>query len=259
MRLLRREEGETLSDAWAWTLGSVALVSLLSLSGAATLLISEARFRKIVLVLVSFAAGALLADAFLHLIPELAEEYGLDTGLSLLILGGLGSFFVIEKFLRWHHAHFATEDVIHPVAVTNLVGDSIHNFIDGALIAGAFLADTRLGVGTTIAVALHEIPQEIGDLGILVHAGMTRKRALVMNLFTAMWAIAGAVLALLVADAFAELEKVLLAMTAGGFIYIAGANLIPELQRETKISVAFTQLFGIGGGVALMAALTLLE
>ncbi len=247
------------SNAWVWTIGSVFLVSVLSLSGAAMLLMSEERFRRVVLVLVSFAAGALLGDAFLHLLPELAEGGGLSTGISLLVLAGIGTFFIIEKVLHWHHAHFATEDVIHPVAFTNLIGDAIHNFIDGALIAGAFLSNTKLGISTTLAVVLHEIPQEIGDLGILVHAGLTRRKALLLNLMTALWALAGAVLALSVSGAFGGVERVLVALTAGGFVYIAGADLIPELQRETRLSTAATQFAGIAAGVGLMALLTMLE
>ncbi|MGH2830906.1 MAG: ZIP family metal transporter, partial [Actinomycetota bacterium] len=200
-----------MNAAWAWSLGSVGVVSLLSLSGGIALMFDEERFRRMLLILVSFAAGALLGDAFLHIIPELAEGGGIDRGLSLLILAGLGAFFVIEKILHWHHAHFRSEEVIHPVAVTNIIGDGLHNFIDGALIAGAFATNTNLGLATTVAVALHEIPQEIGDLGILVHAGLSRRRALMLNLTTALTAVLGAVLALLLADAVPNAERSLLA------------------------------------------------
>lgn len=248
-----------MSAAWGWSLASVGVVSLLSLSGAVALLAGEQRFRRIVLVLVSFAAGALLGDAFIHLIPELADDGGLTTGTMLMVLAGVGTFFVIEKVLHWHHAHFASEDVVHPVAVTNLIGDGIHNFIDGALIAGAFLTSTHVGLGTTLAVALHEIPQEIGDMGILVHAGLTRKRALMLNLATALAAVVGAVLTLVLSGALDGVERTLLALTAGGFVYIAGADLIPELQRETRLSTTATQFAGIGAGVGLMALLTLIE
>lgn len=243
------------ASVWAWSLGSVVTVSLISLVGGFTLLLRDRFLRPIVLVLVSFAAGALLGDAFIHLIPELAESGPLDTATSLLILGGLALFFLIEKVLHWHHAHFATEDVIHPVAWTNLIGDGIHNFIDGLLIAGAFLTDTGLGIGTTIAVMLHEIPQELGDMGILVHAGLSKRKALLYNFSTALMSLMGAAVALAIAGSIEDLSRFLLAITAGGFVYIAGSDLIPELQRETRVSTAAVQFTGICAGIALMAAL----
>ncbi|HVL89301.1 MAG TPA: ZIP family metal transporter [Actinomycetota bacterium] len=251
--------GAASASVWAWSLLSVTGISAIALVGGLTFLLREQVLRPVVLLLVSFAAGALLGDAFIHLIPELAEEAGFDLSLSLLILAGVGVFFVIEKVLHWHHAHLPTEEVIHPVAWTNLIGDGIHNFIDGTLVAGAFLTDTKLGIGTAIAVALHEIPQELGDMGILVHAGMSKKRALLLNLSTALVSLAGVALALLLAGAVDDLSRILLALTAGGFVYIAGSDLIPELQRETRIPTAILQLTGLSLGVGLMAALTLLE
>lgn len=248
------------ASVWAWSMLSVGGISAIALLGGLTFLLRERMLRPVVLMLVSFAAGALLGDAFIHLIPELAETGdGLTLGISMLILAGVGVFFLIEKVLHWHHAHLPTEEVIHPVAWTNLIGDAIHNFIDGLLIAGAFLADTKLGIGTAVAVALHEIPQELGDMGILVHAGLSKKRALLLNVSTALVSIAGVALALVLAGSIGDLSRVLLALTAGGFVYIAGSDLIPELQRETRIATATLQFSGIALGVALMAALTLLE
>lgn len=246
-------------NAWGYSLAAVGGVSLLSLGGAVVLLLREDLLKRVILPLISFSVGALLGDAFLHLLPELAENGGLTTGVSLAVLGGIGGFFVLEKFLHWHHAHIATEDVIHPVAVTNLVGDAIHNFVDGAIVAGAFLVSVPLGVTTTIAVALHEIPQEIGDLGILVHAGLERRRALLLNFLSALAALAGAAITLAVAGSIDGLERALVAVTAGGFVYIAGADLIPELQRETRPATSFVQLAGLAAGVGVMAVLLLLE
>jgi zinc and cadmium transporter len=248
-----------LLNAWGYTLIAVVAVSLLSLCGAAMLLLRADAVRRSILVLISFSVGALLGDALIHILPELAEDGGFTVGVSFLILGGIGGFFVLEKFLHWHHAHIASEDVIHPVAVTNLVGDAVHNFVDGVIIAGAFLASVPLGITTTLAVAVHEIPQEIGDLGILVHAGLPPRRALQLNALSAMAALAGGVLTLILAGTIDGLATPLLAITAGGFIYIAGADLIPELHRETRIRTSLIQFGGILGGVAIMGLLLLLE
>lgn len=244
---------------WGYTFAAVGGVSLLSLVGAFALLLRSETFHRVILLLISFSVGALLGDAFIHLLPELAEDGGLTTGTSLLILAGIGFFFGLEKFLHWHHAHIASEDVIHPVARLNLVGDAMHNFVDGAIIAGAFVASVPLGVATSIAVALHEIPQEIGDLGILVHAGVERRRALKLNFVTALAALLGAALTLALSNSVENLARSMIAITAGGFVYIAGADLIPELQRETRPASSFMQLAGVVAGVAVMALLLLIE
>ena len=246
-------------NAWGYTFAAVGSISLLSLGGGFALLVRERAFRRSVLVMISFSVGALLGDVFLHILPELAADGGITPGVSMVILAGIAGFFVLEKFLHWHHAHIASEDVIHPVAITNLVGDAIHNFVDGAIIAGAFLVDPALGVTTAIAVALHEIPQEIGDLGILVHAGMRLKRALLLNFVSALAALLGSGLTLALAGSIEGLERTLLAVTAGGFVYIAGADLIPELQRETRPATSAIQLVGVVSGVAVMALLLTLE
>ncbi|HEX8098858.1 MAG TPA: ZIP family metal transporter, partial [Actinomycetota bacterium] len=151
------------------------------------------------------------------------------------------------------------ENPIHPVAISNLIGDGVHNFVDGAIIAGAFLVNVPLGVTTTLAVALHEIPQEFGDFGVLIHAGLKPKRALQLNFLSGLTAVAGGLITLLLADAVAGLARPLLAMTAGGFIYIAGADLIPELHRETDAGTSIIQFVAMVGGFAVMALLLLVE
>lgn len=246
-------------SAWAATFVAVGGVSLLSLSGASTLVFKPEVLRRSLLPLISFSVGALLGDAFLHLLPELSEDRGLDTGTSLTIMAGIAGFFVLEKFLHWHHAHIASEDVIHPVAVTNLVGDALHNFVDGAIIAGAFLVGTPIGITTTLAVALHEIPQEMGDLGILVHAGLPVKRALLLNFLSGLAALLGAAMTLVLADSIEGIARTMIAITTGGFVYIAGADLIPELQRETRPTTSLIQFTGALAGVGIMALLLLLD
>src|SRR3712207_1378432 len=174
-------------SVWAYTLIAVAVLSAISVVGAATLVLSAATLQRSLIVLISFAAGALLGDAFLHLLPEVSESpNGFDVPASLALLGGVVAFFVLEKMLHWHHPPVPHEEVIHPVAVTNLVGDALHNFVDGAIVAGSFVVSPELGLATAIAVGLHEIPQELGDFGILIHAGVKPKRALFLNFATAL-------------------------------------------------------------------------
>ena len=244
---------------WAATLIAVGVVSLMSLSGALALVGREKLLRRGLIFLIAFAAGALLGDAFLHILPEIAESgAGFDLGTSVAILAGVVAFFSLEKILHWHHAHIPHEEVIHPVAVTNLVGDGLHNFIDGAIIASAFLVSKEIGIATAVAVAIHEIPQELGDFGILVHAGMKPKRALALNLVSALASVAGAVLVLLTTK-IGAVEDLLLPFTAGAFVYIASTDLIPELHKEPKMMQSLVQLAGLVAGIGVMAALLALE
>jgi zinc and cadmium transporter len=179
---------------------------------------------------------------------------------SLLVIGGFAIFFVLEKFIRWRHVGSATgERNIQPVVAINLIGDGAHNLIDGMLIAASFMVSTTIGLTTTLAIVLHEIPQEIGDFGILVHGGLSIRKALLFNLAAATLAILGAVITILIGDRFKDFADYLLPVTAGGFIYIAGPDLIPELQQERKISVSALQFAALGLGVAIMALLTILE
>ena len=161
---------------WAETLVGVVLVSALSLAGGLVLLLKGDGLRRALEVLVPFAAGALIGEAVIHAIPEVAESPdGFGVAASVAMTAGIVSFFALEKILHWHHAHFPSEDVIHPVAVSNLVGDGLHNFVDGAIIAAGFLASWEVGVATVVAVAIHEIPQELGDFAIMLKSGLTRQ------------------------------------------------------------------------------------
>jgi zinc and cadmium transporter len=249
-----------MDSTWVAPLVAVAVISLLSLVGAITLVLKPRVLQRSLIVLISFAAGALLGDAFLHLIPEIAESpEGFTQQASLSILAGVLGFFVLEKVLHWHHAHMPSEEVLHPVAITNLIGDALHNFVDGTIIAGSFLASPELGVATAVAVAVHEIPQELGDFGILIHAGLKPTKALAMNLLSALTGVAGA-LALLVASSFVSgLSEVLVPFTAGGFVYIASTDLLPELHREPEAGKSLVQLLGLVLGIAFMVALLRLE
>lgn len=240
-------------------LAALVIISALSLIGVVTLVVAPKTLKKGLIVLVAFAAGALLGDAFIHIIPEVAEsEAGFDLKASLMIIGGLVTFFVLEKTLHWHHSHMPAEEVMHPVATMNLVGDGLHNFIDGAIVAAAFAVSPQVGVATAIAVGLHEIPQELGDFGILVHAGMRPRRALLMNLATGLASVLGGVLTLMLASV-ASIGETLLPFTAGAFVYIASTDLIPELHKEPEPGKSLIQVLSLVMGVGTMVALASLE
>jgi zinc and cadmium transporter len=244
---------------------SVLAVSAVSLAGLLTLSMGEARVRRLATIFVAFAAGALLGDTFLHLVPEIFAS-GKDTlRASLLILAGVLLFFVVEKLLAHRHGilhrHHHPESSARPtLAAMNLFGDAIHNYIDGLLIGASWLVSPELGVTTTIAVLLHEIPQELADFGILVHSGLSVRRAALLNLASAAVAILGTTTAIIAGGVMHErLTAILIPLTAGGFVYIAAADLIPDLQHERGIRALVTQTLLIAAGIAVMAVLTLVE
>ena len=245
---------------WIWTLASVIAISLVSFIGVIALVVRRERLQPTVFLLVSLAVGAMLGDTFLHLLPASFERTGDTLTTSLSCLSGIMIFFVLEKFLLWRHDHAAEHNhPIHPVGYINLVADGLHNFFDGILVGASYLVSVPVGLATTLAVFLHEIPQEIGDFGVLLHAGFTRSRALWMNFLTATLAIAGAVLSILVGIRVKEFSTVVLPLTAGGFIYIAGSDLVPELHKERQPPQAALQLLGIGLGIGLMVLLIWVE
>lgn len=243
------------------TILSVFLVSIISFIGLFTLSINQKKLKKVVTYLISFAAGALLGDVFIHLLPEIAEKTNFSLTTSIYILSGIGIFFILEKFIHWEHCHgnILQENHIHPFAYLNLLGDALHNFIDGVIIAASYLISIPAGLATTIAVILHEIPQEIGDFGVLLHGGFTKGKALFLNFLTALTAILGAVIAILATKTIQNIEILLIPIAIGGFIYIAGSDLIPELHKETNLKKSFIQLISLILGVLIMLSLLLLE
>lgn len=247
---------------------SVIIVSAISFIGIWTFVMKTKKVQKIVLYLVSFAAGGLLGDAFLHLLPELTEEIGFGLQMSLLVLFGIFLSFIIEKII-WrhchnhkcnisHHAHHHMKSHLMPFAYLNLVGDGVHNFIDGLIIAASYLVSIPVGISTTLAVILHEIPQEIGDFGVLVHGGFTPLKALFFNFLSAILAILGAIVALAL-NASANVAQYLVPFAAGNFIYIACADLIPELHKSIEVSQSVKQIasFILGIGIMLLLLVVL--
>ena len=248
-----------------YTIASVAIVSLVSLVGIITLLWGEKRLHKVLLILVGLSAGTLLGDTFLHLLPETVETQGFTPLVSLLLLVGILVFFILEKGIHAHHYDVPSSQPLvhkpqkHHLGSLILLGDGLHNFTDGLAIAAAYLISVPVGVATTLAVVLHEIPQEIADFGVLVYAGFSKGKALFYNFLSALTAVAGAVVGLLVGKSVESSALYILPFTAGGFVYVACSSLIPELHKECGWKESFWQIIAFVAGIGMMVILLLLE
>ena len=247
-------------DVWIYTIISVLAVSLISLIGVITLSIKTQKLKTFLIYMIAFSAGALFGDAFIHLLPELVEENGFTLTISGFTLSGIALFFATEKIIHWQHCHMPqNKEHVHPFAIVNLIGDGVHNFIDGLIIGVSYLVSIPVGIATTIAVALHEIPQEIGDFGVLLHGGFSKTRALMINFMSALVAVLGAIIALAADNYIENIQLFLVPIAIGGFIYIAGSDLIPELHKEFTLKSSFLQLISFIAGILVMIALLLLE
>jgi zinc and cadmium transporter len=233
----------------------VVLVSLFSLAGLVLFRLRGLAARYVIVALVSFSSGTLFGDAFIHLLPESVEKHGFSISISLFVLAGIAASFVVEKFIHWRHEHSSSPERIEAFAYMNLLGDAVHNFIDGIVITAAYLLDIRVGLATTIAVLLHEIPQEMSDFGVLIHGGFSRNKALLYNFVTAGIALLGLGVTVALSQTAEQLVWVLPPFAAGGFIYIAGADLIPQLHKEKGPKSALMQLFFFLLGIGAMLAL----
>ena len=234
----------------------MVVVSAVSLSGLLILSLNPKWLEKHLHILVSFAAGSLFGDAFIHLLPESFARAENPLSVSLLALLGILVFLMVERFIISKHRHGEHEHRgLRPVVFINLISDGVHNFIDGLLIGASFLVSPTLGAATFVAVLLHEIPQEIGDFGILVHGGLSYRKAIAFNLLTAASAILGVVVSLLAGPQFAGYSEAMLPVTAGGFIYIAGSNLVPDLIRQARPGTFIPDILAMAAGVSIMAAL----
>ena len=243
-----------------YTLASVTIVSLISLIGVFTLSINKKVLDRSVFFLVSLSVGALFGSAIIELIPEAFASFENTTTAAFFIIVGILILFILEKFLHWHHCHSNHGDscnTVHPIGRIVLISDGIHNFLDGIIIGAAYLVSIEVGIATTIAIILHEIPQEIGDFGILIHSGYTRARALFVNFLSALTAILGAGVALFLGDISGKIIPTLIAIAAGSLIYIAGSDLIPELHKTLDFRKSIIQFVAIVTGVALIFSLTL--
>jgi len=213
--------------------------------------------KKITLFLISLSAGVLMGGAFLHLLPEASLQMSIDK-LFLITLIAFIFFFFMEKVLHWRHCHKGHCE-IHTFGYVNLLGDALHNFIDGLVIAGAFLINVNLGVATTLAIAMHEIPQEIGDFGVLIHAGFKKKQALIINYLIALTVVLGGIVGYFLSFYLENIIPYLLPFAAGGFIYISASDLMPEIRKEPKLSRSISSFIIFILGLVIMYLLKLIN
>jgi len=219
-----------------YSLIATFIVSLVSFIGVVSLAINDKILKKILVLMIGFAAGSLIGGAFLHLLPEALENSSSRTVFSYTILG-FCFFFISERYFYWRHCH---EDVceVHAFTYLNLVGDGIHNFGDGMIISVAFLTDFKLGLVATLAILFHEIPQELGDFSILIYGGFSKYKALFFNFLCSLTAVLGAVIGYKLAGMVENFSVFILPFSAGGFIYIAASDLIPELHKQKDVKRA---------------------
>lgn len=236
-----------------WILVAGLAMSLLALVGMVTVLMPPARLERIVLPIVGLAAGSLLGGATFHMLPESIDAIGNRLGVYVAFVAGFVVVFVLEQFLHWHHCHRANHTTHRPLGYLILMADGLHNFIGGLAVGGAFVVDIRVGIVAWLVAAAHEVPQELGDFGVLMHSGWQRRSALLWNFASALTFLLGA----LVAYAMAEHIEVayLLPFAAGNFVYIAAADLLPEIAAEehTRDKIETTAAFFAGLAILLAA------
>jgi len=240
---------------------STFFISLIAFIGILVLFLKEKILDKVLLILVAFSAGALIGGAFLHLIPEAIDKVGIEEkailNIFLYLIFGFCLFFILEQFIKWHHHHAKNHPEIMPFSYLILISDGIHNFIDGVIIAGSFAVGFPVGVVTTLAVALHEIPQEIGDYGILIYGGFKKIKALILNFLSAVTVIFGGIVGFFLSERIGESVVFLLPFAAGNFIYIACSDLIPEIKQKIgfRESITHFSVFLLGLGLMLLIRL----
>jgi len=238
-----------------WIVGAGVAMALIALAGGLTLVLGEEALRRLLLPLVSFSAGSLLGGAFFHMLPTALADGANPLPVFAWLLAGFTLFFVLEQFLHWHHCHRAEAECRQPLTYLILIGDGLHNFLGGLAVAGTFLVDIRLGITTWIAAALHEIPQELGDFGVLLHGGWSKRAALTFNFLSALTFLAGGLVTY-----FASLQVevgFLVPLAAGNFLYIAASDLVPEVNRHFGWRRNLAHFGAFAAGIVLLLALRL--
>jgi len=263
-------------SVWLSAVLSILIISLVSFVGVFTVGINSEKLKKILIYFISFSAGALFGDAFIHLFPEIIDKWGFSLEISVYLLIGILIFFILEKIVHFqqYHCHGAagceheleesphkshSKKHVHSFAFMSLIGSSMHNFIDGTIIAASYLVNFQLGLATSIAVFLHEIPHELGDFSILVHGGFSKGRALFLNFISALISLLGAMFTFLLSSYIPNLQMILVPIATGGFIYVAGSDLIPELHKVSGLKTSIIQVLTFILGILVMASMLLLE
>jgi len=244
---------------WIYVVLSAFIVSLIALIGIVLAPIKLEKLKKFLIYFVSFSVGALFGGAFFHLLPEVVKKVGFTFSVSSLLIGGILLFFLLEKVVHWHYnlGQFEKEHA-HPFTIMILIGGAFHNFLDGLVIGASYLVSLPVGIAITTAIALHKFPKEIGWFGVLVHGGFSKTKAITFNYLSSLFTIVGAVVALLASNYVENIQFFVIPVAVGGFIYLAGSDLIPELQKEYGLRKSFLQFITILAGVLVMALLLLI-
>ena len=236
------------STAIFYTVASVVLVSLFSLVGIVLLLLRNRVRNYVTILIVSFSSGSLFGDAFIHLLPEAVGKHGFTVMVSLFTLCGIAGMFVVEKIIHWRHVHYPEQTEMESFAYMNLLGDAVHNLLDGVVIAAAYAADLRVGIATTIAILFHEIPQEMGDFGVLIHGGVSRGRALFFNLITALTALAGAAATIFLINMADQMTIFLIPFRPGLLFTLRAPISFPNFTRKKLFKILFYSFYFFSWG-----------
>ncbi|MEM0230702.1 MAG: ZIP family metal transporter [Candidatus Woesearchaeota archaeon] len=240
-----------------WILLATILDGLLGLSGVITLKLREKTFRNVIFWLVAFASGAMFAGGLFHLFLESLHEIGAEAAV-LILMGGFIFFFLMERIMRWHHCHEG-HCKVHPISSLIVLGDGLHNFIDGLIMAVTFIAGIPLGIITSLMIFAHEIPQELGNFAVLIHSKVKRGRALLLTFLSQITCVLGGITGYFLRN-IDPFKNFLMPFAAGGFLYISASDLIPELHKEAKLkkSLSAFALF-LTGIIFMIAAKLILE
>jgi len=240
----------------AWIISSSLVMSVIGLVGSVTLLFSEETLKKILLPLVSLAAGSLIGGAFFHLIPASLTAFDSDFMIFVWVVAGFSTFFALEQLLHWHHCQRAPADCKKPLTYLILIGDGLHNLLGGLAVASVFITDIRLGIMAWLAAAAHEVPQELGDFGVLVHGGWSKSRALIFNVLSALTFLLGGLIAYFAS--FNMDVSFLIPFAAGNFIYIGASDLIPEVKEHGNFKANFVNFVAFIFGTLFMLMIKIL-
>jgi len=244
-------------NALGWIICGGCLMSMIALVGATTMALPESTRERLILPLVAFSAGSLLGGALLHMIPEAVERSDGSVAVYLWVLAGFSSFLAFEQFLHWHHWHSDAPEIKSPLSHMMVLGDSIHNFLGGVAVAAAFIVDIRLGITTWLVAAAHEVPQELGKYGVLIHGGWKHGRALLVSFLSSLTFLVGGIFAYAVSFEFDT--GFLVPFAAGNFLYIAASDLVPEVNRHHHLGVNLLHFASFSAGIALLFAIHIIS